>query len=235
MATTQLSTSAVIRCRFSYLHVFTPSARDGEEPKFSAVGLIPKTDEKTINLIKAAMWNAFEQGKKTHGLTDAMRQAPRFWPLRDGDKDRADKPEFAGCIFLNTKSRNRPQVVDVNRQPILDEHDIYSGCYGYLSVNFYPFNKNGNRGIAVGLNNIMKVKDGDYLGGRSSAAADFAGMDFAADFGITETPVSGPAMQPITTPQQLQQRYQPQGAAPQQTEQAQTPQAVPLPWEDLPF
>jgi hypothetical protein len=75
------------------------------------------------------------------------------------------------------------------------------------------------------------------LGGRSSAEADFAGVDFAADFGITETPVSGPAMQPITTPQQLQQRYQPQGAAPQQTEQAQTPQAAqaPLPWEDLPF
>ena len=42
-----------------------------------------------------------------------------------------------------------------------------------ISVNFYAFNSNGNRGIACGLGNIQKVRDGEPLGGESSAADDF--------------------------------------------------------------
>ena len=48
-------------------------------------------------------------------------------------------------------------------------------CYGLASISFYAFNSNGNRGIACGLNNLMKTKDGDPLGGgRAKAEDDFA-------------------------------------------------------------
>ena len=66
-------------------------------------------------------------------------------------------------------------------QPILDRAEVYSGCYARVSVNFYAFNSNGNRGIACGLGNIQKVRDGEPLGGRSSAADDFA-TDVDDDF-----------------------------------------------------
>ena len=67
----------------------------------------------------------------------------------------------------------QPQIVDQNVQPITDESQVYSGCYGRVSVNFYAFNTNGNRGVAAGLGNIQKLRDGEALGGGVSAVADF--------------------------------------------------------------
>ena len=69
--------------------------------------------------------------------------------------------------------------MDVNLNPIMDPDEIYSGIFGRVSLNFYAFNSNGNRGIAVSLANVMKVKDGPRLGGHASAAEDFG--EFAED------------------------------------------------------
>ena len=54
---------------------------------------------------------------------------------------------------------------------------MYSGCYGRISVNFYGFNSNGNRGIAAGLGNIQKLRDGESLGGRTNAEDDFDAVE----------------------------------------------------------
>ena len=53
----------------------------------------------------------------------------------------------------------------------------YSGCYGQISVTFYGFNTNGNRGIAAGLGNIQKLRDGEPLGGKANAAEEFETYD----------------------------------------------------------
>ena len=59
---------------------------------------------------------------------------------------------------------------------------VYSGCWGRASINFFPFNTNGNKGVGVGLNNIQKLKDDDRLGAaRASAESDFGGDDFEDD------------------------------------------------------
>ena len=84
-------------------------------------------------------------------------------------------------FFVNANSTTAPQIVDRSVQPILDRSEVYSGCYARVSVNFYAFNSNGNRGIACGLGNIQKVRDGEPLGGKSSAADDFA-TDLDDDF-----------------------------------------------------
>lgn len=63
------------------------------------------------------------------------------------------------------------------QQDILDPMMVYSGCYCNVSVNFYAFNANGNRGVAAGLGNIQFVKDGDRLSGRASAEADFDALE----------------------------------------------------------
>ncbi len=54
---------------------------------------------------------------------------------------------------------------------------MYSGCYCYVSINFYAFAVEGNKGIAAGLNNIMKIKDGDRLSGGASADEDFGDIE----------------------------------------------------------
>ena len=70
-----------------------------------------------------------------------------------------------------------PQIVDKAVKPIMDRSEVYSGCYARVSLNFYAFNSNGNKGIACGLGNIQKIKDGELLGGKTSAVDDFTTLE----------------------------------------------------------
>ena len=103
-------------------------------------------------------------------------------PLRDGDIERDDEA-YKGHYFINANSTTAPQIVDRAVKPILDRSEVYSGCYARVSLNFYAFNSNGNKGIACGLGNIQKIRDGESLGGKTTAADDFGAVvddDFLA-------------------------------------------------------
>lgn len=159
------------RVRFSYANVFEPRAvEEGQEPKYSVSILIPKTDTQTLAKIEKAIEAAKAQGLSLWG----GKVPPNLkLPLRDGDEDRPDDPAYAGHYFINATSKSKPGIVDANLNPILDSTEFYSGCYGRASINFYPFNKAGNKGVAAGLNNLQKLADGDFLGGRSRPEDDF--------------------------------------------------------------
>ena len=98
-------------------------------------------------------------------------------PLRDGDAERPDDEAYANSYFINANATTAPGIVDVDRNPILTRSEVYSGVYGRASISFYAFNSNGNKGIACGLNNLQKVRDGEPLGGKASAESDFATDD----------------------------------------------------------
>ena len=102
-------------------------------------------------------------------------------PLRDGDIERPDDEAYANAYFVNANSATAPGIVDSNLDPILERSEVYSGVYGRASINFYAFNSNGNKGIACGLNNLQKIRDGESLGGKSRAEDDFA-TDVDDDF-----------------------------------------------------
>lgn len=85
---------------------------------------------------------------------------------------------YAEKFYLNAKSSTRPGIVDKKKVPIVDEEEIYSGVWAVVSVTFFGYDKNGNKGVACGLNNIMKFKDDEHLGGRTSAESDFGDVNF---------------------------------------------------------
>lgn len=170
MSNTQNKTKVIVPCRFSYLHCWEPDSINGSEPKYSVSAIIPKSDTKTVEAIKAAV----EQAKKDSvSKWGGKIPANLKLPLRDGDIDRPDDEAYAGCYFFNANSRQAPEIVDAQVQPILNQAEVYSGCYGRISVTFYGYNSNGNRGIAAGLGNIQNLRDGDPLGGRTRAEDDF--------------------------------------------------------------
>lgn len=181
MAITNNDTKVVTgKVRLSYAHVWEPVAVDEkQDPKYSVCLLIPKNDKKTLRKIKTAVDAAKEAGKtaKWGGKIPANLKLP----LRDGDEEKGDKPEFVGHYFLNATSKMAPGIVDQNVQPILDSSEVYSGCYARVSINFYPFNTAGNKGVGCGLNNIQKLADGDYLGGRSKPEDDFEPIEEIED------------------------------------------------------
>lgn len=171
--------------RLSYAHLFTPAApknsAPGTEPKYSVCILIDKDDEKTLQLVRGAIKKAFEAGVPTR----FGGKAPRVWhnPLRDGDeelesgkKDPDKNPELAGHYFINASSKRKPGLVDRRGQDIIDPEELKSGDYAKVDINFYAYSNTGSNGVACGINNVMKTRDGESLGGGSiSAATAFAG------------------------------------------------------------
>ena len=165
--------------RWSYANVWDAKSINGGAPKFSVSLIIPKDDTATVNKIKAAIQSAYEEGQsklKGNGKTVPTLSIIKT-PLRDGDLERPDDEAYAGCYFINANSASAPGIVDSDRQPVIDRSEVYSGVYGRASINFYAFNSNGNKGIACGLNNLQKIKDGEPLGGKSRAEDDFATAD----------------------------------------------------------
>lgn len=165
--------------RLSYEHVWEPASVNGSNPKYSVSLIIPKSDTKTIAAINQAIDNAIRDGAAKFGGKIPPKGALKL-PLRDGDTERENEA-YRDAYFINANSTTAPQIVDRSVQPILDRSEVYSGCYARVSINFYAFNSNGNRGIACGLGNIQKVRDGEPLGGKTSAADDFA-TDLDDDF-----------------------------------------------------
>jgi len=161
--------------RFSYANVFEPRAsEEGGKLKYSVSILIPKSNTADLAAVRKAIAAATEEGK-TSKFGGKIPQVNFKNPLRDGDLEKEGDPTYEGCYFINATSVNKPGLVDANLNPILDKADFYSGCWGRAAVNFFPFNNNGNKGIACGLNNIQKVKDGEPLGGSASRPeTDFA-------------------------------------------------------------
>ena len=151
----------------------TSFSRNGSNLDITALaGYDPKDDKETIKAINDAVDAAIEEGIAKFGGKKPNKAAIKL-PLRDGDTEREDEA-YAGHWFINANSKTAPQIVDKAVKPILDRDEVYSGCYARVSLNFYAFNSNGNKGIACGLGNIQKIRDGESLGGRSSAADDFS-------------------------------------------------------------
>lgn len=164
--------------RFSYTAVFQPKKNDDGTPsKYGVCIIIPKEDTETVNLVKEAIDAAKQRGKmeKWGGKIPANVKSC----LRDGDIDREDDEAFAGCHFLNASSRNKPGVKVLEDGVVsdaLDEEDFYSGCYGAVTLDFFPYESSGNKGVGAGLNNVIKTRDGDRLSGGRSADEDFADL-----------------------------------------------------------
>ncbi len=167
------------QARLSYFHGFEPVSINGGPAKYSTAVLIPKSDKATIVAIEQAIDAAIEEGIAKFGGKKPNKATIKL-PLRDGDIERDDEA-YQNHYFINCNSTTPPQIVDQNVQPILERSQVYSGCYARVSINFYAFNSNGNKGVAAGLGNIQFVRDGEPLGGKTSAMDDFSTIDDAED------------------------------------------------------
>jgi hypothetical protein len=163
------------KVRLSYAHVWEPVSINDSKPKYSVSLVIPKSGKETIKAINAAVDAAIEEGIAKFGGKKPNKAALKL-PLRDGDTERDDEV-YKNCFFVNANSTTAPQIVDRSVQPILDREEVYSGCYARVSINFYAYNTNGNKGIACGLGNIQKIADGEPLGGRTTAKDDFSSLE----------------------------------------------------------
>jgi hypothetical protein len=182
--------------RVSFAHVFKPSAYEGQEPKYSVVMLFPKSTD-----IKALKIAAAEAVKAKYGEDKTKWPKNLKLPFRDGDVPTGDREEpldgYAGHYFVNATSKERPDLVDGKLSPIAEtDGTFYSGCYAHATINAYCYDVSGNKGVAFGLNNIQKLRDGKSFAGKKAAVDDFDavedvdGVDVDADAPAEDDPFS---------------------------------------------
>lgn len=168
-----MSTRVTVKGRLSFPELFEPKAFENNAPKFSTMILIPKSDKATLQALKAAEKEAAEAGRHTKfgGTVPAKVKSI----IHDGDEEAEDYPERKGHWRLNVASniKFRPQVVDKNLQPVIDQSEVYSGVYANVSLTAFAYNTNGNKGVTFGLNNVQILGYGENLAGGVSAADEF--------------------------------------------------------------
>ena len=168
------------KVRLSYEHLIAPAAiNGGDDPKYSASFIISKKDTETIQTIEKAVQDAIKQGitSKWGGKKPSKLKLP----LRDGDDERPDDEAYKDAYFINANCTMQypPFIIDAYKRPITNETEIYSGCYGLGVVSFYPFDVNGNRGVACGLLGFVKTNDGEHLASRISVDDALEGVDLS--------------------------------------------------------
>lgn len=206
------------RARLSYANLTRPAGREGQEPKYSVTVLVPKTDVATMQRINAAIEAATKAGEKLWGGRPPRVSAP----VHDGDGQRPSDgmpfgPECKGHFVFTAscKQDRKPEIVDTMKNPIIDASQIYSGMYGRVSVNFFPYYQAGKKGVGCGLNNVQKLADGEPLGSRTTAEDDF---DAVPEAQAAHQQYAAPVYQ---APVQQPQYQQPPQGYPQQNPQGQ--------------
>lgn len=167
------------RFRVSFPQVFEKASYNNGTPRFSLTGLFyPKLFTENEN----AKWAAI---KKQLGVVcmdffkkdvKTMKEDRTFKiPFHKGnEKDYEGYGDPDMVFFSMANSKRRPQILDVNGQPITSENseEFYAGCWARASVNPYAFNNIG-KGLAIGLGNIQKLGDDKSFEGFTNAEDDF--------------------------------------------------------------
>lgn len=161
------------KVRFSYLNVFEAKVpQNGGDAKYSVTLLIPKSDTVTLGKIKQAMQDARENFCARNGANAIPTKFNHTLHDGDGLRDSGEPygEECKGHYVITVSSKNKPVIVDRNGQPIIDMGEIWSGCYGRASINFYGYNTNGKKGVSAGLLAVQKLADGEPFGTVGSAS-----------------------------------------------------------------
>lgn len=197
------------KVRLSYCHIWEPQAPlngKPEDAKYGVTILIPKTDTKTLNDIYAAMAMAEQQGvaSKWGGVKPPLVKTPIY----DGDGVRPSGEPFGeecrGHMVMTASSKNQPFVYDLSMQPIINRADVYSGCYGRVSIDFFAYAQAGNKGIGCSLNGVQKIEDGEPLSGGVTPQEAFGGAN-AYTGAVPQVPVQQSYGMPQSAP--VQQSY----------------------------
>ena len=157
--------------RFLWPYVFEKRQNDEGEDKYEVVIQIPYGNKKAIALFEDAIDEAIERGfsgelSEKSTFKKGTKESALKLPLKDG-ADKADTEYgdlFEGYMFATLRTDRRPTVLDANGQQILDPEEFYSGSIGAVSLTVYPYN-NRSQGVSALLNHIMKLEDGERIGG----------------------------------------------------------------------
>ncbi len=159
--------------RIAFPQLFEAKTVNGEgEPAFSAAFLFAPDHpavaelEKAFEIVGKEKWGAkWPQIKKEITAKDRLA-------MHDGDT-KADYAGFEGNMFLSSRNKTRPLVIDRDKSPLTAaDGRPYAGCYVHASIELWCQDNNYGKRINASLRGVQFYKDGDAFAGGGSASED---------------------------------------------------------------
>ena len=182
-----------------YVSLFQPREfqNDGK-PMYSVVMVWPKDNLAALAPLKQAIIDVATT-KFGANAKELLKAGKLRMPLRDGDLEHPEDPVFAGCVFMNFKSKGAPAVVDRRNQRVLDEEKCYSGCTLRINAGITAYD-NKSKGVAGYVNAVQVVEMGERLAGRGANAeeifAEYSEADAEAKGATTEPSEDAEELEP---------------------------------------
>jgi len=202
-------TQMTVKGILSYPNLFQPKTfSEDQKPKYSASLLIHKEDPQLKELYQV------QNIEKANGFPSGFPINGKVF-LKDCKDQYPEDTSLAPYMMLNCSARieNKPCVVDINLQPILDPALVYPGAEVWMQFNTFAFSHPMNKGVSASLNGILLTGNEGPLGRldtRPSVEQMFAsvinqpGNGTQAPPNPQQTPVPAPpSVKDITRPTEL--------------------------------
>jgi Enterobacter phage Enc34, ssDNA-binding protein len=161
----------------SFPVLFTPKpVVPGGEPRYSVNLLLNPTQQNTPELaaMKQAVVQTIDEKWGAGKARDRDFIKKLTLPFLRCEDQKYDGYQIPGGVFIRPWTKNRPGIVDANRQEITVPGDVWAGQMVRLTVSPFAYAQTGNLGISFALNNVQVCRtDGRRLDGRRAAPDDF--------------------------------------------------------------
>lgn len=158
--------------RVMFPNLFSKYVSEGDEEEDGKYMVTLMFDENTdLSVLEEAVEEA---------LDGMFKKRPKGWknPIRDAENEEEEEkvakyPCFEGMRFISASTMFKPGVIDLQKNELFDEDDVYQGCYGRMSVVPYAWSFKGKSGVSFGLRNFQKLDDGEVIRTGGNASDDF--------------------------------------------------------------
>lgn len=166
------SKSFTLQGRMFFPHLLQPKqtpedAAAGKKPKFKLMFAWPKTANQQVMNELGAFINQAKESLHTNIPWEHFVN-----PIKDYDMYRKQNgqpnPDFTkGCYWVNASTIFQPTLVGADRQPVMNDAEVYSGRNCVINISFYNIDgtNGGKRGLGTNVNAVMLLEGGAHEGG----------------------------------------------------------------------
>lgn len=162
--------------RVSYEHVIEPWTNDPDkDARYSCQCIFDMDDPKAAAFIKKAKSIVKNIAIEAFGpnAIKLMRSGKLKNPFRSGDDEFPDDDTYKNTTFFNANGpfvgKKPPGLFDQHRRNMREmanvEEIFFSGVYARAEIKFYPFDREGGKGVACYLFRVQYWETGEPLGG----------------------------------------------------------------------
>lgn len=177
--------------RASYEHLVEPWTGDPSKDARYSVQMVFDKSEPWVGKAKKRVKDIAIEAFGPNAIK-LLRRGKLHNPFRDGDEEFPEDATYEGKIFVNANGAfvgKKPVGIFDGKlrdmRKLYDEADladkIYSGCYMRAEIKFYPFDREGGKGIACYLFRTQKLRNGEPLGGGAPVTDVFDEVEMEDD------------------------------------------------------